>query len=80
MGSNQELYDSNNTATSVRWQFFLAEMGLYFRGKCVVIISVVDFYVGYRPSSFAQAAKLRRLAAAKEKELANRKAICSCSH
>lgn len=52
----------------------------YFGGKCVVIISVVDFYVGYRPSSFAQAAKLRRLAAAKEKELANRKAICSCSH
>lgn len=33
----------------------------------------------FRPSTFAQAVKLRRLAAAKEKEIANREATFSFS-
>lgn len=40
---------------------------------------VILFFVQCRPSTFAQAAKLRRMAAAKEKELANC-TICNCSH
>lgn len=40
---------------------------------------VILFFVQCRPSTFAQAAKLRRMAAAKEKELANC-IICNCSY
>lgn len=40
---------------------------------------MILFFVQCRPSTFAQAAKLRRMAAAKEKELANC-TICNCSH
>lgn len=40
---------------------------------------MILYFVQCRPSTFAQAAKLRRMAAAKEKELANC-TICNCSH
>jgi len=40
---------------------------------------LIGIFLGYRPSTFAQAAKLRRLAAAKEKELANCKSVCCCN-
>lgn len=38
---------------------------------------VIGHLIDYRPSTFAQATKLRRLAAAKEKELANCEAVFS---
>lgn len=41
---------------------------------------MICFFIDCRPSTFAQAAKLRRLAAAKEKELANCEAIYSSTH
>ena len=42
--------------------------------------NMICLFVNCRPSTFAQAAKLRRLAAAKEKELANCEAICNSTH
>ena len=45
-----------------------------------VINKTILFFVNCRPSTFAQAAKHMRLAAAKEKELANCEAICNSTH
>jgi hypothetical protein len=41
---------------------------------------MIFFFDECRPSTFAQAAKLRRLAVAKEKELANCEAIYNSTH
>lgn len=47
----------------------------------VILMGFKDYFgpVDCRPSTFAQAAKLKRLATAKEKELANCEANCSLS-